>query len=102
MISAHEHLIIPQYSSLLKHIQTVRLKWQRPKYTPPLTGHYTQTHTWIVILTLINRSKSIYSSANRWCSGKERESWKQSKRFESNLTISRQQFPVDLLDMKSW
>lgn len=48
-----------------------------------------------------HRVKSIGSSANRWSSGTERESWKQSKHFVSNIRPFRQQFPVDLLNRKT-
>lgn len=99
MISAHQCLIISQNVPHCCKIFTPYV-WSNKDQSTHHHSQYTYSHTWIVIFVHSHRSTTIYSSADRWRSGKERESWKQSQHFESNLRISRQQFPVDLLVTK--
>lgn len=98
MISAHQCLIIslniPQCCNIFKPYV-----WSNKDQNAHHHLHkHTHTHTHFVILC--HTSKTIYSSANRWHSGKERESWKQSRHSGCNLRVSRQRFPVDLWTAK--
>ena len=96
MIFSHQCLIASQ--NILhpyKHIETILLKQQRPKSISPYS------HSCAVIFVDTHKSESIYAPVNSSNSGKERESWKQWKCFESNFRICRQQFPFDLLDTKA-